>query len=51
MEIDDCLPPLLECLTCRGLAGWGIGYDYTLEEYAEWEDCPDCEGTGSVLGD
>jgi DnaJ-class molecular chaperone len=35
---------LHECETCNGLGGWDKSRD--CEVYDDWEDCPDCDGTG-----
>jgi len=45
-EEADC--KLVECDKCDGLCGWGVDYSYALDEYADWMDCPQCEGTGAV---
>jgi len=46
-EMENKEPIYIECETCEGMGGWDKSRD--IEVYDDWEDCPDCEGTGEVL--
>ena len=48
-ERDDENEPKRECGTCEGLGGWDKSSD--CETYDNWEDCPECEGTGVIEND
>ena len=37
------------CQTCDGNGGWDVSTD--CEVYDQWEDCPDCLGTGEDQGE
>ncbi len=36
------------CEECNGDGGWYNAFSRSLQEYFDWEECHECEGTGKT---
>jgi DnaJ-class molecular chaperone len=48
-EKEGCDNPCEPCRSCGGDGGYDASTD--CETYDDWQECPDCEGTGKDQGD
>jgi DnaJ-class molecular chaperone len=39
-------PKFIDCPTCKGSGGYDAATD--CEVYDDWQECPDCLGTGEI---